>query len=62
MPANRLRPVSSTKALETANEALAVKEATNNEEAEQLVVKFANAQPELFLRDAHQAIEQRSIR
>jgi hypothetical protein len=47
------------KALRTVNEGIAVKDATNTEEAEKLLGKMGNAQPELLFRDAQQAIEQR---
>ena len=47
------------KALELANEALAVKGATNTGDAEQLIGRMGEAQPELLRRDAQRALEQR---
>ena len=46
------------KAMQIINEAISVKDATNTEEAEQILGKMGNAQPELVLRDAQEAIEQ----
>ncbi len=53
-----LRASQYDKAMQIINEAILVKDATNTEEAEQILGKTGNAQPELLLRDAQQAIEQ----
>ena len=47
------------KALQSVNEGIAVKDATNTEEAEHLLGKMGDARPELLARDAMQAIQQR---
>ncbi len=47
------------KALQTINEAMVVKDATNTGEAELLLVRLGNARPELLARDGMQAIQQR---
>ena len=47
------------KALQTVNEALVVKNATNTGEAEQFLETMGDARPDLLARDAMQAIQQR---
>ena len=47
------------KAMQSINEAIAVKNATNTGEAEKLLDKMGDARPELLARDAIQAIQQR---
>jgi len=46
------------KAMQIVNEAIAVKDATNTSEAEQLLDKMGDARPDLLARDAMQAIQQ----
>jgi hypothetical protein len=48
-----------SKALQTVNEGIMVKDATNTKDAEQLLEKIGDARPELLARDAMQAIQQR---
>jgi len=47
------------KAMQTVNEAIAVNDATNTGEAEQLLDKMGDARPDLLARDAMRAIQQR---